>query len=150
MRQPTSRPLRLAIALAASGALALTACGSDSDSDSDSSSSAESRSGASSSGSPEAFCVDLLAISEAPDDLDNEAGLALLQAAAASAPSEISDDMNQLTDSFELLLSFDEDATDDEMAEFSERAEAIEAASLKIEDYARDNCPDLPADFFSE
>ena len=132
MRQRASRPIRLAMGLAASGTLALAACGGDSG-----------------GGSTEAFCDDLLAVNEASDDISDEDGLALLQAAADSAPSEISSEMDEFVAMFEQVLAFDvAAATDEEMAEFTNSAPDFEKSTTKIEEFATENCPDLPADFF--
>ena len=132
MRQRASRPIRLAMGLAASGTLALAACGGDSG-----------------GGSTEAFCDDLLAVNEASDDISDEDGLALLQAAADSAPSEISSEMEGFVEMFEQLLAFDvAAATDEEMAEFTNSAPDFEESTTKIQEFATENCPDLPADFF--
>jgi len=132
MRRRTSRPIRLAIGLTTCATLALAACGGDSG-----------------EGSTEAFCDDLLAINEAGDDISDEEGLALLQSAADSAPSEISSEMDGFVEMFEQLLAFDvAAATDEEMAEFTNSAPDFEESNTKIEEFATENCPDLPADFF--
>ena len=118
--------------LATSGTLALAACG-----------------GGSGRSSTEAFCDDLLAVNEASDDISDEDGLALLQAAADSAPSEISREMDGFVEMFEQVLAFDvAAATDEEMAEFTNSAPDFEESTTKIEEFATENCPDLPADFF--
>jgi len=136
MRQRTPPPIRLAIGLATCATLAFAACGGDSD-------------GGSDGGSTEAFCDDLLAINEASDDISDEDGLALLQSAADSAPSEISSEMDGFVEMFEQLLAFDAAAaTDEELAEFTASAPDFEESTTKIEEFATENCPDLPADFF--
>jgi hypothetical protein len=57
--------------------------------------------------------------------------------------------MDQLVEAFEQLQSFDpEAATEDEIAEFVAIAEGLDEAGATVEDFTRDNCPDLPADFF--
>ena len=132
MRRRTSPPIRLAIGLTTCATLALAACGGDSG-----------------GRSTDAFCDDLLAINEADDDISDEDGLALLQSAADSAPSEISSEMDGFVEMFEQLLAFDAAAaTDEELAEFTANAPDFEESTTKIEEFATDNCPDLPADFF--
>jgi hypothetical protein len=136
MRRQTSRPIRLALGLAACTTLALAACGGDSDGDSE--------------GGTEAFCADLLALNEAPDDISDDEGVALLQTAADSAPDEISSEMNEFVDQFERLLAFDEAAaTDEELAEFAASMANFDESTTKIEEFAKANCPDLPDDFFN-
>jgi hypothetical protein len=141
MRSRAARPTRILIALTACGSLALAACGSDSDSDSG---------GDSGGGDVEAFCAALAESAEADLDTTEEEDLAQLQAIADSAPSEVSDAMGTLVDIFEQLQAIDfETATEDELAEFEELLPTFEQATADVEDYARDNCPDLPDDFFS-
>jgi len=134
MRRRTSPPIRLAIGLTTCATLALAACGGDSGGD---------------SGGTEAFCDDLLAINEASDGMSDEDSVALFQAAADSAPNEISSEMGQFVDLLEQLLAFDEEtATDAEMTSLADSAAALDASSTKIDAFATENCPDLPADFF--
>ena len=134
MRQRTSQPIRLAIGLTTCATLALAACGGDSGGDSG-------------GGNTEAFCDDLLAI--ASDGMSDEDSVALFQAAADSAPNEISSEMGQFVDLLEQLLAFDEEtATDAEMTSLADSAAALDASSTKIDAFATENCPDLPADFF--
>ena len=79
-----------------------------------------------------------------------EENLAALQSLADAAPSEISDEMNELVDGFEQLQSFDpEAASDEEMTEFLAIAGSLDEASTAIEEFALENCPDLPADLFA-
>jgi hypothetical protein len=88
----------------------------------------------------------------AESDLDTteEEDLAQIRAIADSAPGEISDAMDTLVDAFEQLQDFDfENATEEQMEEFGELLPAFEEATTAVESYARDNCPDLPDDFFS-
>ena len=134
MRQRTSRPIRLAIVLSAGTALSLAGCGSDSGG----------------GGSTDAFCEEVTAIAASDADTTEEQDLAALQAIAASAPSEISDEMNQLVEAFEELQAFDaEAASDDEMADFLALAASIEEVGTAVEAFATENCPDLPAEVFS-
>ncbi len=133
MTQRTTRSIRFTTVLATVGALTLGACGSDGDS----------------GGSSEAFCDSLLAINEASDDISDDDGLALLRTAADDAPSEISQQMEEFVDLFEELLSFDqENATEEQITEFTERAENFDETSADIEAFATENCPNLPDDFF--
>jgi len=83
------------------------------------------------------------AIAESGDDTTEEQDLAALQAVADVAPSEISDEMDQLLDVYEQLQAFDPEASsEEEMGEFL-------AIVGQLEEFAMENCPDLPADFFS-
>jgi hypothetical protein len=135
MRQRTSRPIRLAMGLATSATLVLAACGSDSDS-------------SDSSGSTEAFCDDVLAIGDLGEDTTEEDGLAAFRTAADSAPSEISDEMNQFVDLLVRLQEFGEEPTEEDIADITEVSAELEELSLKVEEFSKENCPDLPADFF--
>ncbi len=133
MRQRTSRPTRRAIAVAATTTLALAACGSDG------------------GGSTDAFCEEIVALDESDADTTEEQNLAALQALAAAAPGDISDEMNQLVDAFEQVQAFDaESASEDEMTDFLALAGSIDEASTAVEEFAAENCPDLPADFFGD
>jgi hypothetical protein len=54
-----------------------------------------------------------------------------------------------LVDAFEQLLSFDaEAASEEQMGEFLEIAAGVDEASTRVEEFAAENCPDLPADVF--
>jgi hypothetical protein len=137
MRPRASRPTRILIGLTACGSLALAACGSDGDS-------------GGGGGDVEAFCAALAETAESDLDTTEEEDLAQVRAIADSAPSEISDAMDTLVDAFEQLQAFDfENATEEQMEEFGELLPAFEEATTAVESYARDNCPDLPDDFFS-
>jgi hypothetical protein len=135
MRRRAPRPIRLAVGLAAVSALTLASCGSDGDGD---------------ASSTEAFCEMITALSDSGDDTtDDEGLLAEFRSIADVAPEEISDEMDQLVEAFEQLQSFDpEAATEDEIAEFVAIAEGLDEAGATVEEFTRDNCPDLPADFF--
>lgn len=140
MRPRASRPTRILIGLVACGPLALAACGSDGDSG-----------GGDSGGSDvEAFCAALAESAESDLDTTAAEDLEQLQAIADSAPGEVSDAMDTVVDIFEQLQDFDfETATEEQVAEFEELLPAFEEATATVESYARDNCPDLPDDFFS-
>ena len=57
--------------------------------------------------------------------------------------------MNELVDGFEQLQSFDaEAASEEEMGEFLAVAGSLDEASTAVEEFALENCPDLPADLF--
>jgi hypothetical protein len=134
MRQHALRPVRLAVGLTAAAGLALAACGSDSGG----------------GGSTDAFCEEIQALAESSDDTTEAEDLAALQSVADAAPSEISDAMNELVDGFEQLQSFDaEAASEAEMGEFLAIAGGLDEASTAVEEFALENCPDLPADLFS-
>ena len=133
MRQRAPRSVRLAVGLTVGAALALAACGSESG-----------------GGSTDAFCERIQAVAESGDDTTDEENLAALQSVADAAPSEISDEMNQLVDGFAQVQSFDvEAASEEEMVEFLATVDGLDGASTAIEEFALANCPDLPADLFS-
>jgi hypothetical protein len=135
MRSRVPRPPRILIGLASCVALALAACGSDGDSGGD---------------DVEAFCDALAETTESDPDTTAAGDLEQLQAIADAAPSEVSDAMDTLVDIFEQLDAVDfENATEDELAEFEALLPTFEDATAEVESYARDNCPDLPDDFFS-
>ncbi len=135
MGRETSRRRRPTIALVALGALALTACGSDD----------------SAAGSTEAFCDGINTLADSGDATDEGQDLATFRSIAEVAPEEISDEMDQLVEAFERLQTFDpQTATEDEMAEFLTLAEGLDGASTTVEEFARDNCPDLPTGFFGD
>ena len=130
---------RILISLTACGALTLAACGSDSDSGD-----------GGGGGDVEAFCDELAARADSDVDTTEEEDLAALRSIADSAPGEIADDMDTLVDAFAQAQAFDlESATEDRMAEFEGLIAEFEEATAAVEQYARDKCPDLPADFFS-
>jgi hypothetical protein len=140
MRSRPARSTRILIALTACGSLALAACGSDGDGDS----------GSGGGDDVEAFCAALAESVESDVETTAEEDLEQLQAIADSAPGEVSDAMDTVVDIFEQLQGIDfETATEDELAEFEELLPTFEEATAEVEDYARDNCPDLPDDFFS-
>jgi len=133
MRHTTLGPICLAIVLAASGALSLTACGGDSDS----------------SASTEAFCDDLLAINQASEDISDEDALDLIQGAEDSAPSEISEEMSVFVSWLEQGLTFDAaTASEEDLAGFDDMATDFEKSLAEIEAFAKENCTNLPDDFF--
>jgi hypothetical protein len=141
MRPSRTRTIRLGFTLAVGALLTLTACGDDDG--------AGGGGGGGGGGSTEAFCEEITAVAESDDEGSQEANLAAIQAVADAAPSEIADEMNQLVDAFEQLQSFDpQAASEEQMAEFLEIAEGVEETSEAIEEYAIENCPDLPADLF--
>jgi hypothetical protein len=141
MRQRTTRPIRLATGLIAAAALALTACGSDGDGGSG---------GDSGDGSTEAFCDEIQTLAESSDETTEAEDLAALQSVADVAPDEISDEMNELVDGLEQLQGFDpEAATEEEMTDFLAFADDLAASGAAVEEFALENCPDLPADLFA-
>jgi hypothetical protein len=144
MRSRSPRPTRILIALTACGSLALAACGSDGGGD-------DSDGGDSGGGdNAEAFCAALFESTESDLDTTDEEDLEMLRSIAASAPSEVSDAMDTMVDAFEQLLDLDfENATEEQLAEFEALLPSFEEATAEVESYARDNCPDLPDDFFS-
>lgn len=134
--QRAPRPTRILISLTACASLALAACGSDSDSGG--------------GGDVAAFCDELAATADTAADTTPEEDLATLRSIADAAPGEIADSMDSLVDGFAELQAFDlETATEDQMADFQGLLAEFEEATATVEEYARDNCPDLPADFFS-
>ncbi len=133
MRRRRSRATRLA--LAASTTLALAACGSDD--------------GGGGGGSTEAFCDEIEALAATGDDMSDAENLAALQSVADAAPGEIADDMDELVEALERLQSFDpEAASEEEMADFLDLAADLDEPSARIEEFAMENCPDLPDDVF--
>ncbi len=134
MRHHARRPVQLAVGFAAAAGLALAACGSDSGG----------------GGSTDAFCEEIQALAESDGGTTEEEDLAALQSVADAAPSEISDEMDELVDGLEQLQSFDaEAASEDEMAEFLAVAGSLDDASTTVEEFALENCPDIPADVFA-
>lgn len=128
----TSRLGRLLGGVSILGVLMLAACGSDGG-----------------GGSTEAFCTEISALTESPDGGTDEENLAALQAVADAAPGEISGDVDTLVEVFGQLQAVDlEAATDDEIAEFENLVADLDEASVNIETYAEENCPDLPAGIF--
>jgi hypothetical protein len=139
MRRSTTRPIRLAIALATGGALALTACGDD-----DSSGGG----GGGGGGSVDAFCAELESFSASTND-DDDTFVADFKKVADAAPSEISAAMNRMLEAFERLDSLpDEPESEEQMAEMMELLEAIEEPANAVEEFAVENCPDLPDSIF--
>ena len=134
MRQPVRRPHRRTIGLAAIGALALVSCGSD----------------GGGGGSTGAFCDGITTLAESGDDTTEAQDLDAFRSVADVAPDEISDEMDQLVEAFERLQTFDpEAATEEQMAEFLSLADGLDEASTTVEEFAKENCPDLPAGFFA-
>jgi len=125
--------MRLVVCIAAGGALTFAACG-----------------GGDGGGDTEAFCEEIVRVSESGTDTTAAEDLAALQALADVAPSEISDQMDELVSVFEQVQSFDaEAASEEEMLDFMELAGSIEETGVEVEEFALENCPDLPDDIFS-
>jgi hypothetical protein len=143
MRQRTPRPIRLATGLIAAAALAMAACGSDGDAGEDGGDDGG-------GGGNEAFCTEIQALAESTEETTEAEDRAALQAVADVAPDEISDEMNKLVDGLEQLQTFDpEAATEEEMTEFLAFTDDLGAAGAAVEEFALENCPDLPADLFA-
>jgi hypothetical protein len=143
MRQRTPRAIRLATGLIAAAALAMAACGSDGDA-------GEDGGGDGGGGGNEAFCTEIQALAESNEETTEAEDLAALQAVADVAPDEIADEMNTLVDGLEQLQTFDpEAATEEEMTEFLAFTDDLGAAGAAVEEFALENCPDLPADLFA-
>jgi hypothetical protein len=143
MRQRTPRPIRLATGLIAAAALAMAACGSDGDA-------GEDGGGDGGGGGNEAFCTEIQALAESTEETTEAEDRAALQAVADVAPDEIADEMNKLVDGLEQLQTFDpEAATEEEMTDFLAFTEDLGAAGAAVEEFALENCPDLPADLFA-
>jgi len=124
----------MALCVAAAGALSVAACGGDDDG----------------GGSTDAFCAEIAKLADSGSDTTEEEDLAALQAVAEAAPDEISDEMNELLDGFEQLQAFDpETSSEDEIADFLALADSLDQAGIAVEEFATENCPDLPADLFS-
>jgi imidazolonepropionase-like amidohydrolase len=145
MRPRTTRPIRRATGLIAAVALALAACGSDGDAGG-----GDDEAGGVSSSSTEAFCEAIQALAESSDDTSGSERLASLQSVADAAPDEISSEMDELVAGFEQVLSFDpEAASEEEMTDFLAMADGLDGAGTAVEEFALENCPDLPADVFA-
>jgi hypothetical protein len=140
MHPRLTRPIRLTTGVIAATALSLTACGSDDNGGGGS---------GSGGGSTEAFCDEIQTLAESTGETTEEEDLAALQKVADVAPDEIADEMNELLDGFEQLQAFDpEAASEEEMGDFLAIADGLDEASTAIEEFALDNCPDIPADLF--
>jgi hypothetical protein len=140
MHPRLTRPIRLTTGVIAATALSLTACGSDDNGGGG---------GGSGGGSTEAFCDEIQTLAESTGETTEEEDLAALQKVADVAPDEIADEMNELLDGFEQLQAFDpEAASEEEMGDFLAIADGLDEASTAIEEFALDNCPDIPADLF--
>jgi len=134
MRTPLRRPIHQLLGIAAAGVLTLAACGEDGDS----------------GGSADVFCDEIAKLAESGGDTTEEEDLAALKAVADVAPSEISDEMDELLSGFEQVQAFDaESASEDEFTDFLAIAASLDQASIAIEEFATEKCPDLPANFFS-
>jgi hypothetical protein len=59
--------------------------------------------------------------------------------------------MTKFLEVLERLQAFDDPAFEDDITEteLADMDASLDEASLAIEEFAKDNCPDLPADFFS-
>jgi hypothetical protein len=125
--------MSFACCIAAGAALASSACGGDGG-----------------GGDLEAFCEQIEILAEPGTDTTEAENLAALRAVSAVAPSEVSDQMNELVRVFEQVQSFDpETATENEMIDFLSLADGVEQAGADVEAYAIENCPGLPAGIFS-
>lgn len=135
MQRRRSRPIRLVLGITMGAALTLGACGDDD---------------GGGGGSTDAFCDELAKLADAGDDTTEEEDLEAIRAVAEVAPGEISDEMDQLVETFEQILAFDpETASEEEFDEFLAIAGDIEETSIAVEDFARENCPDLPEELFT-
>jgi hypothetical protein len=113
--------------------MALTACGDDD---------------SSGGGSVDSFCAELEAFSVSTDGED-ATFVADFEKVADAAPSEISDEMNQMLEAFETLDSLpDEPESEEQMAEMMELLEALEEPASAVDEFASENCPDLPPGIF--
>ncbi len=142
--RPRTHATRVALCLAAGATLTLVACGSDGGGGGG----GDDEGGG--NASTEAFCEKISELAEPGDATTEDEDLAAIQAVADAAPSEISSEMDDLVNGFELLRTFDvEAASEEEMADFLAIADGLDEASTKVEEFATENCPGLPADFFS-
>jgi hypothetical protein len=116
--------------------VALTACGDDDEGG---------------GGSVEAFCQELEAFADDVADADDLSFVADFEAVVDAAPGEIADEMNQMLEAFEQLASMpDEPESEEQMNEMLELTASIEEPSAAVEEFARENCPDLPASVFGD
>lgn len=126
----TSRTLITGVLL---GSLTLAACGSDDDSG---------------GGDIDAFCE--LVATELPDDATDAEVLANIEAIAAVAPSEISDQVNELAGVFEELQAVDIESADEEaFADFEALLVRLDELGRPLEEWTVENCPDVPPGFFT-
>jgi len=125
--------VRTIVAGALLGSLVLAACGGDDDS---------------ASGSTEEFCS--LVATELPDDATDADVLANIEAIAAAAPSEISDEVNEVATAFGTLQAIDLETADEEtLAEFEILLARLDELGPDLEAWATENCPDVPPGFFT-
>jgi hypothetical protein len=115
--------------------MAITACGSDD--------------GGGDGGSVEGFCEELEAFATNVDDADDESFVADFRVLVDAAPSEIAGELNQMLEAFEQLDELpDEPETEEEMNEMLALAGTIEEPAAAVEEFAIENCPDLPPSVF--
>jgi len=120
--------VRTLVAGALLGSLALAACGGDDDS---------------ASGDTEEFCSQVAV--EVPDDATDAEVLANIEAIAAAAPSEIADDMNELATLFAQAQDIDLETADEQaLADFEGIVARLGELGPSLEEWATENCPDLP------
>jgi len=126
--------VRTIVAGALLGSLVLAACGGDDDD--------------SASGSTEEFCS--LVATELPDDATDADVLANIEEIAAAAPSEISDEVNEVATAFGTLQAIDLETADEEtLAEFEILLARLDELGPDLEAWATENCPDVPPGFFT-
>ncbi len=112
------------------GALALAACGDDDGGDA----------------SVEAFCQELETFASSEDEASFVEDF---RAVADAAPSEISDETDQLLAAFEVLAPLTEEPeTEEERVELLELIASIEEPTDALYEYVGANCPNVPADAF--
>lgn len=135
MRRSSTRPIRLTVVLALGGAMALAACGEDDGG----------------GASTEAFCSELgsfAASADASGEAD-ESFVSDFRTLAESAPGEISDEINEMLAAFESLDELpDEPESEEQMEEMMDLLGSIEEPNAAVEEFAMDNCLDLPASVF--
>lgn len=141
MRQRTTRPIRRATGLIAAAAMAVAACGSDGDTGGGD---------GGEGGDVDAFCEEIQSLAESSEETSEAESLAALQSVADAAPDDIAGEMDELVAGFELLRTFDpEAASEEEMTDFLAIADGLDEAGTADEEFALENCPELPSDVFS-
>ncbi len=140
MNTASTRLVRRVAATLSVGLLALGACSSDGDTSTDDGASNVSHV------SNEAFCAQLgtLAASDGTNAVTD------LQDLAASAPDDIADDMSAFADLFAEMTALSEDGSDAAEAELTDKMSEYEALTGRLDAWSNENCPDLPANVFTE
>ena len=118
------------------GLLALGACSSDGDSSTD--------------GGDGVSTEELSARGSAPwPNRTAPVSFAELQGLAASAPDDVTDDMNAFADLFTEMTALSEEATDEAQVKLTEKLADYEELTARLDTWSNENCPDLPENVFT-